>query len=374
MREATILNQRFQLLEPLGAGGMATVYKAQDMALGRPVAVKVLREAYTSDAAFLSRFQQEARAAASLTHPNIVTVHDFGQDGGQYFIVMEYVEGDDLKAILRRGGALPLERAIDLSIQICAGVGHAHRAGLVHCDLKSQNVLVTADGQAKVTDFGIARALAGIQPGEKAEVVWGSPQYFSPEQAAGDAPTPASDVYSIGVILYEMLAGRLPFQAKSHQALALMHQREEPRPLSLYNPAVPDTVERIVRKVLSKEPSARYRTADQLGRILVSYREQGYEATTAGPAVRAPAGPTATARPAASAEAAQPAGVDWLAIVLGIMAFLAVAGLFPLWLLVYLQYRQPAPTQLPSLPDPLFGAIPVLISHLSHRFGQGRLV
>lgn len=361
-----LLNKRYRLLSPIGAGGMAVVYKAQDLALGRLVAVKILREPLTGDADFLARFQQEARAAANLAHPNIVTVHDFGRDGGRYYIVMEYIEGKDLKALIKEGAPFKVERSLDLAIQVCAGIGYAHRAGLVHCDVKPQNILVTADGRVKVTDFGIARALASLQPGETTDVVWGSPQYYAPEQAAGEAPTPASDVYSIGVVLYEMLAGRLPFVASTQQALAMMHLRDEPPRLTLFNPALPETLERIVHKVLAKEPSARYRTADQLGRILISYRERGLEATGTQAAALptgqtpphgtlpaaahppevlpeaptvyrqpqravAPAGAAARAGDALSGDSYGGEGLDWVAVTLGFLAFVSVAGLIPFW-------------------------------------------
>jgi serine/threonine-protein kinase len=361
---------------------MAVVYKAQDLSLGRLVAIKMLRQSLIHDEDFLARFQQEARAAANLAHPNIVTVHDFGNHEERYYIVMEYIEGKDLKTLIKESGPFSIERALDLVIQMCAGLGYAHRAGLIHCDVKPQNVLVTADGRVKITDFGIARALATLRPGETTDVVWGSPQYYSPEQAAGEHPTPASDVYSIGVVMYEMLAGRLPFVASNQQALTLMHLRDEPPHLSLFNPAVPETLELIVHKVLAKEPAARYRTADQLGRILIAYRQQGEAWTgaqfTAGapaatPAVShapgtPPAAPAAAALrpapvnpaeahaaptrrkiaevtvPAAQAESEAPeapegeVGLDWIAVGLGFAAFIAVAGLIPLWLLVLDKY------------------------------------
>src|SRR5690606_34479668 len=173
-----------------------------------------------SNADFRDRFRQEAKAAANLSHPHIVTVHDFGLDAGQLYIIMEFVPGTDLKTIIQRKGRFTPQEMIDLIVQACAGIGYAHRAGLVHCDVKPQNMLVTPDDRLKVVDFGIARALASIHPDEKSEVVWGSPQYFSPEQAAGAAPSPASDVYSLGVVMYEMLAGQLPFTAPTPEELA----------------------------------------------------------------------------------------------------------------------------------------------------------
>lgn len=289
--EDVTLNGRYKLLEQAGSGGMATVYKAQDLMLRRLVAVKMLHESLTGDEDFLRRFQREAHAAANLSHPNIVTVHDIGQDEGghgyRHYIVMEYVKGQTLKAMVReqmakRREALPVELALNLGIQISAGIGYAHRAGLVHCDVKPQNVLVSPDGRVKVADFGIARAMSEASR-QTASLLWGTPHYFSPEQAAGEQATPASDVYAIGIILFEMLAGRLPFEADTLPALALKHMHETPPSLTEMNPAVPAQLAQIVNKVLSKEPAGRYRTAGQLERILRSYQESSRQET--GPVV-----------------------------------------------------------------------------------------
>jgi serine/threonine-protein kinase len=283
MPDTILLNNRYQLEKPLGSGGMSVVYRAKDLMLERAVAIKVLRENFTGDADFRESFRQEARAAANLSHPNIVTVHDFGLDGGRLFIVMENVPGTDLKSILQQRGRLSVSEALSLIIQACAGVGYAHRAGLVHCDIKPQNMLITPDLRLKVVDFGIARALASIHPDEKAEIVWGSPQYFSPEQAAGGAPSPASDVYSLGVVLYEMLTGQPPFTADSSTELARMHRQAMPRSPRELNPAIPPPLEQILLKVLAKEPSARYRTADQMGRVLTNFSQQASAHTTFSP-------------------------------------------------------------------------------------------
>jgi serine/threonine protein kinase len=362
--ENRILNSRYRLLERIGAGGMSVVYKAQDLALGRLVAIKVLHESLTGDSAFLERFRREARAAASLSHPNVVTVHDVGQDGDRHYIVMELVEGDDLKAIIRRWAPLPLEKALDLTVQICQGVGYAHRAGFVHCDVKPQNVLVTSGGRAMVADFGIARVISEATM-SRSDLNWGTPHYFSPEQAAGEPATPSSDVYAIGVMLFEMLTGRLPFEAESPAALALMHIREDPPLVTDLRPSVPTPVAKIVQKVLAKEPSARYRTAEQLGRILQSFYRESGQATRGMPAQPVqPVQPTqkpVPARPAPVPQAIQPRppsiapvsprrleetadlGPDWLAIFLGAIALLAILGLIPLWAFVYQAYSQPAP-------------------------------
>jgi len=268
-----ILNDRYQLEQTLGTGGMAIVYKAKDLMLERYVAVKALREDFSQDVAFRERFRQEAKAAANLSHPNIVTVHDFGLDQKHLFIVMEYMPGTDLKTLIKQKERFSVSEALELMIQACSGVGYAHRAGLVHCDIKPHNMLVTPEGRLKVTDFGIARALSTISPDERSEVVWGSPHYFSPEQASGLPPSPASDVYSLGVILYEMLAGRLPFIASDSAELARMHREDLPVAPRYFNTSIPAKLEEIILKVLSKEPSARYRTADQLGRLLMGLYE-----------------------------------------------------------------------------------------------------
>jgi serine/threonine-protein kinase len=351
--ESVLLNNRYRLLELVGSGGMAAVYRGMDTLLQRQVAVKVLREGFAGDPAFLARFQREARAAANLDHPNVVTVYDVGQDGNRHYIVMEYVDGQDLKTLIRRKGRLYVNETLDIAVQICAGVGHAHKAGIIHCDVKPQNVLITRDGRAKVTDFGIARALSesGIT---ESETVWGSPLYFSPEQAAGEPPSPASDVYSIGVVMYEMLTGTPPFQAEKPAALALMHMREEPQPLTVQNPQVPAQLEWIVRKVLAKEPAARYRTAEQMGHILEQYRRQSEQmtgwqpaTTTLPPSTPAPSDRAVEAEPPPVSQAA-PDGLTWT---LGVIAFVAVVGLIPLWWLVTRAYDRPTlpptPTSVP---------------------------
>lgn len=388
-----ILNNRYQLLSQQGSGGMSVIYKALDLALGRHVAVKVLRASLTDDPTFLARFRQEARNVANLQHPNIVTVHDVGQDGNIHYIVMELIEGSDLKKIIRADAPFTLDRALDLGIKICAGIGYAHRAGLVHADVKPQNVLLLDQDSIKVTDFGIAQALAATNPGERQKVVWGSPHYFSPEQAQGRYPTPASDVYSIGIVLFEMLTGRLPFMGGDQQELAMAHIKDPVPHLTEFNPQIPESLDKIVQKVLSKEPANRYRMADQLGRILENYREQGMNKTdNKSFPVKAienrpiPESEARYARPSASTpQSAQPQvplspptqphisygsypppppqstspnqitrpeylkdtgyytpvdppQLDLVTIMLGIIAFLAVIGLIVLWVIVFQAY------------------------------------
>ncbi|HRN50321.1 MAG TPA: protein kinase [Anaerolineales bacterium] len=335
MAEKALLNKRYQLQDFLEKGGMASVYRGRDLMLERDVAIKVLREEYSKDAGFRERFRQEAKAAANLSHSNIVTVYDFGYDEEHLFIVMEYVPGTDLNTLIKQKRIYSLEEGIPLVIQACKGLGYAHRAGLVHCDIKPHNFLVTPDGRVKVTDFGIARALASINPREEQEVVWGSPQYFSPEQAAGSAPSPASDVYSMGVIMYLMFTGQLPFTSKTPAELGQQHRYEQPVPPNQLNPNIPPALNEIMMKVLSKEPSARYRAADQLGRVLLTFAAPQVAAD------RAQDAPTISL-PAAELENAAPEGkTDWVAVLLGLLAAVAVGGLLPFWMWVYLVYNPP---------------------------------
>ncbi|OGO15756.1 MAG: hypothetical protein A2Z14_01545 [Chloroflexi bacterium RBG_16_48_8] len=333
-----ILGGRYQIIEHIGSGGMANVFRARDLNLQRDVAIKILRENFIEDPSFQARFLQEARSAANLLHPNIVTIYDFGHDEHRYFIVMEYVDGTDLKSFIRESNRTQISKTLDLMIQICEGVGYAHRAGLVHCDLKPQNILVSPDGRAKVTDFGISLALAAINPEERTDVVWGSPKYFAPEQAAGTAPSPSSDVYALGVILYEMLTGKLPFEGESAEGLAELHQTSPPPSPRCFNEQISPTLESILLKVLSKEPAARYRTADQLGRILKTLIDMDDKPNLQEPLPRLEPASYSTVSETPARGSFEFSQVDWIAVLLGLLAFLAIGGLLPLWLWVCLRY------------------------------------
>lgn len=343
-----ILNDRYRLIHQVGKGGMALVYEAYDQTLERPVAVKLLRQDFSQDEGFRQRFRQEARAAANLTHPNIVTVHDFGITDEGLFIVMEYVQGNNLKEKIKEKGVFSVDEGIPLILQACAALGYAHRAGIVHCDVKPHNMLVTRDNRLKITDFGIARALSTIDSKEKSEYVWGSPQYISPEQASGSAPTPASDVYSLGVVIYEMFTGRLPFDTEDVNELAAMRINSDPIPPRHYNAAISEPLQEIILKVLSREPSRRYRTADQLGRVLLTFGERPDSYFLTPPPVPqvsniseqttqvVPVGynPSSEDEPTPP-----PASVDWRTIGLELLAILMVGGLIPFGLFVWFTVR-----------------------------------
>jgi eukaryotic-like serine/threonine-protein kinase len=258
-RKDIIVDERYRLDHKIGSGGMADVWLAEDTELDRNVAIKILHDKYAQDSEFVQRFQREAQAAAGLQHPNVVGIFDRGAFDGTYFIAMEYVDGPSLKD-LAKGGMSPKE-AIDFTRQILNAARFAHRKGIVHRDLKPQNVLIDDEGRARVADFGIARA------GESSDItatgsVMGTAQYISPEQAQGKPTTPRSDIYSIGVILYELLTGRVPFEGESAVAVALKQVSEAPRRPSAINPNVPPALDAVVMRALAKDPDARFKDAD----------------------------------------------------------------------------------------------------------------
>lgn len=258
-----VIGNRYEILEKIGEGGMATVYKARCNILKRYVAVKVLREEYTTDEEFIKRFNTEAQAAASLTHPNIVSIFDVGHEDNVYYIVMELVQGKTLKEIINEDGVLPWKWSINIAIQVASALETAHKNNIVHRDIKPHNIIITEDGIAKVTDFGIAKAVSNSTITAFGTTI-GSVHYFSPEHARGGYTDAKSDIYSLGVVMYEMLTGRVPFDADTPVSIALKHMQEKPiEPMKL-NPSIPFAINKIIMKAMEKEPSLRYQNATEM--------------------------------------------------------------------------------------------------------------
>lgn len=262
--EGKLLGNRYEIIEKIGNGGMATVYKATDKVLKRNVAVKILRDEFTTDDEFIKRFEVEAQSAARLTHPNIVSIYDVGVDGNLYYIVMELIQGKTLKEIIvKEKGPLPWKWSINVSIQIASALEMAHRNNIIHRDIKPHNIIITEDGVAKVTDFGIAKAVSNSTITAFGKTI-GSVHYFSPEHARGGFTDAKSDLYSLGVVMYEMVTGRVPFDADTPVSVALKHMQEEPvEPIEL-NPNLPIAVNKIIMRALQKDTTLRYQTASEM--------------------------------------------------------------------------------------------------------------
>lgn len=270
-----ILAERYRLTEQIGMGGMAIVYKAVDMRTGHNVAIKVLRPEFNKDMEFVSRFQREAEAASKMTHHNIVNLLDVGMDGENRYLVMEYVEGKTLKEVIQERGKLSGPLASQIAIRILSALEHAHRNGIIHRDIKPQNILVHADGHVKVADFGIAR-IANSSTLSRGDNVMGSVHYFSPEQARGESANVTSDIYSVGVVLYEMLTGRVPFDGDSPVAVAMQHLHNQPVPINEIAPDVPPTVIQVCMKAMAKDPAMRYQSArDMAADLQTALMERG---------------------------------------------------------------------------------------------------
>lgn len=254
---------RYELLEKIGGGGMAIVYKARDILLNRKVAVKILREQYVHDEDFIRRFRREAQSAASLSHPNVVSIYDVGKEQDVHYIVMEYVAGSNLNEEIRRRAPFQVEEAVQITLQICDALDHAHQNHIIHRDIKPHNILIGRNGRVKVTDFGIARAASSTDITQTGSVI-GSVHYLSPEHAKGMKQGEKSDIYSLGIVLYQMLTNQLPFSGDSPISVALKHLQEQVEPPRKLNPHIPPEVEAIILKTLQKSPEERYRSAKEL--------------------------------------------------------------------------------------------------------------
>jgi serine/threonine protein kinase len=348
----TLLKGRYRHLAEIGRGEHTVAYKALDVSLDRTVLVRVLREQYAEDAGFVERFQRVARAMAALTHPNLVGIHDVGTDRDLVFVVTEYVDGPSLEALLTSEGPLETERALAIAVPLCDALGTVHQAGYIHGQLTPHDVLLTLDGQPKVSDFRVedvlsTESLAGPERSAYAAL------YLSPEQSMGRRATPASDVYSVGIILYEMLLGRPPFVGEGYAEIAEQHIRRDPEPLHNANPQIPLPLSSVVHSALSRASTDRYRSASELADALRAYQSSSARTLlvdhteAAGPwqpstadqlETPTPAYPTAAPREAAPARQDRSQGLDWVGCLMAMVAVVAVLGLIPLWLAVFLRY------------------------------------
>ncbi len=381
----SVLLGRYKLNARLGVGGMATVYDGEDLVLARRVAVKVPLPSFASDPAFVTRFENEARAAAALTHPNVVAVYDVGHAEGTRFIVMEFVDGESLKDLLRRESPLLPEDLVQVGSRVGDALDAAHRGGLVHRDIKPQNILLTPEGRVKLADFGIALAL-GADSATRTGTLLGSVQYLAPELARGESATPLSDIYALGVVLYEMATGRLPYGGETPMAIALQHVEAEPRRPSEWNSALPPALEGIILRAMAKPAPARFASAADLAGALRAFArgEAAVGNSAMAAAADAPVGSWATRAPAAAdpaatvpwawgqppppspwatagavgqtqslpATAAPPVvasapaaprypSARWPLFLLGLVSLLCVLGLVPLGMMAYRQMRLP---------------------------------
>jgi serine/threonine protein kinase len=309
-----VLSDRYEVEELVGTGGMSSVYRAHDRLLDRKVALKVLHQQFTDDADYVERFRREARAVAALSHPNIVTVIDRGEHENRQFIVFEYIDGENLKALIERRGSAPVATALELAMQIARGLSFAHQQGLVHRDVKPQNVLLNGDGQAKVTDFGIARSLDVQQGMTQTGTVLGTSDYIAPEQAQGQRVDEHTDVYSLGVVLYELLTNEVPFPGENFVAVAMRHINEEPPSIRDKRPDVSPRLEAAVHRAMAKRPEDRFQTMADFCRELEANLAEAQGGTAAPPvAVR-------------GARAPRRQGANPWPIVLALLTLIAIGG------------------------------------------------
>ena len=328
-----IINKRYQILNTIANGGMSVVYRAKDLVLERHVALKVLKKGLSDNQIFRNRFRAEAKASAKLTHPNIVTAYDFGLDSKRLFIVMELVSGSHLKDLIVNKIISSIYDGFLLLKQASSGLAYAHQQGIIHCDIKPQNMLVSKKGTLKITDFGISRALETISRNEKHSEVWGSPFYISPEQAGGKPPSPASDVYSLGVILYEVFTGKLPFMDDDALILLEKHQTEKFIPPQKINPTIPDYLEIIIAKALEKDPNRRFANGSEIFNELNSISNNVSKIGSVNNKVLS--GSELQKESSDKSPHEKIKIINWPTVILSFLAIIMIGGLIPFWLFVY---------------------------------------
>ncbi len=326
-----IINERYQIQNTISAGGMAVIYRAKDLVLDRDIALKILKLELSRQPNLRERFSTEAKATAGLAHPNIITTFDFGFYGERLYIAMELIDGFLLKDIITDDN-VSLHQRCDYIVQACAGLSYAHSQRIVHCDIKPQNMLISRDGILKLTDFGISRALDVISRQEQSNEIWGSPQYIAPELTQGLPPSPAADVYSMGVVMYEVLTGELPFNGEDVLSLVEKHLQDAPTPPYQINPKISVQLNAIILKAMEKDPTHRFPSAKEMLKALKQLDRAALGVIPIKNEIKPlPKEVMMTSDPDEISE--KP--FDWTTILLGFLALIMVGGLIPFWLFVY---------------------------------------
>ena len=328
-----IINERYQILNTISSGGMAVIYRAKDVILDRPVALKILKKELSQKPDLREQFSKEAKATARLSHVNIVTTHDFGIYGDRLYIAMELVEGSILKDVITNK-EITLSQRINYLEQACEGLAYAHSNNIVHCDIKPQNMLISASGELKLTDFGISQVLDSLSRESTGEI-WGSPYYIAPEIARGAAPSPAADVYSMGIVMYEVLTKRLPFLGEDVLTLIEKHQEETPLSPIKINKQIPPALNAIILKAISKDPGQRYPDASALLSDIIQAKKAPLEEKTYSEKSQDIIRNSNQGIDDFRAPDIEGLPIDWKTILLGFAAIIMVGGLIPFWLFIY---------------------------------------
>jgi eukaryotic-like serine/threonine-protein kinase len=328
-----VINNRYKILNTISTGGMAVIYRAKDIILDRLVALKILKKELSQKADLREQFSKEAKATARLSHINIVTTHDFGIYGDRLYIAMELIDGSILKDVIA-DNAITLAQRIDYLRQACEGLAYAHRNNIVHCDIKPQNMLISESGELKLTDFGISQVMDTLTR-ENTDEIWGSPYYIAPEIARGAAPSPTADIYSMGVVMYEVLTKKLPFLGDDVLTLVEKHQEEKPIPPKKINKEIPESINAIILKALSKDPDQRYPDASALlSEIMKAEEKTGKELPDSEITENTVRKKTQIEGDVQMIEINKKP-MDWKTILLGFAAIIMVGGLIPFWLFIY---------------------------------------